>query len=122
MGSHPLNLAIRFLLELSGLLALGLWGWKQSDGWTRYILAIGIPLLLAAMWGSFAVPDDPSRSGSAPIVVSGLIRLGMELSFFTLATWALHDLGYPNWWWIMGATVIFHYLASYDRIQWLLTR
>jgi hypothetical protein len=32
MGSHPLNLAVRFALELSALAALGVWGWRQGDG------------------------------------------------------------------------------------------
>lgn len=122
MGSHPLNLALRFLLELSALAALSSWGWRHSDNWTRYLLSVGIPLLFAVIWGTFAVPEDPSRSGTAPIVVSGLIRLCLEILFFTLASLALFDLGYSNLWWILGATVILHYLVSYDRILWLLAR
>ena len=122
MGSHPLNLAFRFLLELSALYSLGSWGWKQFDSWPKYLLSLGIPLLFAAIWGTFAVPEDPSRSGSAPVIVSGLIRLCIELAFFALACWALHDLGYPNWWWVLGVAVFTHYVISYDRILWLLNR
>ena len=66
MGSHPINLAFRFLLELAALVASGFWGWRQSDGGFRYILAIGIPVFLAVVWGTFAVPNDPSRSGKSP--------------------------------------------------------
>ena len=35
MGSHPINLTIRFLLELSALAAIGIWGWNQSDDWIQ---------------------------------------------------------------------------------------
>ena len=70
MGSNPLNLLIRFLLELTALIALGFWGWRNGEGAFRYALAIIIPVIIAADWGTFAVPDDPSRSGSAPIAVA----------------------------------------------------
>jgi hypothetical protein len=52
MGSHPINLAIRFLLELSALLAMGVWGWRQSEGWLRFVLALGIPIIVAVVWGT----------------------------------------------------------------------
>jgi hypothetical protein len=56
MGSHPINLAIRFLLELVALLAMGIWDWQQREGWLRLVLAVGIPLTAALLWGIFAVP------------------------------------------------------------------
>lgn len=120
MGSHPINLTIRFLLELIALISMGIWGWKQSDGVLRFILAFGIPIIAAAIWGTFAVPDDPSRSGAAPIVTPGIIRLFIELAFFVFATWSLYSLGYTSLSWILGLIVIVHYIVSYDRIMWLL--
>jgi len=54
MGSHPVNLAIRFILELTALFATGFWAWNLEIGWSRYILIILLPLLLAAIWGIFA--------------------------------------------------------------------
>jgi len=122
MGSHPINLTIRFLLELTALAAIGIWGWKQSDGWLRFVLALGIPIIVAVIWGTFAVPDDPSRSGAAPIVVSGIVRLAIELTIFAYATWALQDLGSDKLSWIFGALVAIHYIVSYDRITWLITQ
>jgi hypothetical protein len=120
MGSHPINLAFRFLLELSLLGASGFWGWMQSDTWIRFILVIGIPVLLGAIWGVFAVPGDPSRSGSAPIAVPGIIRLIIELAMFSFAIWALYDLGFTRMCIIFGTLVGIHYMISYDRILWLL--
>ena len=122
MGSHPINLAIRFLLELSALLAMGVWGWRQSESWFRFPLALGIPLVAAVVWGTFAVPDDPSRSGAAPIAVPGLIRLAIELAILSFGTWALYDLGATGLGWVLGIIVAVHYITSYDRILWLIRR
>lgn len=122
MGSNPINLAVRFLLELSALAALGAWGWRQGGGWLRFLLALGIPLAASVIWGTFAVPGDPSRSGSAPVPVPGILRLAIELAFFAFAAWALRDLGQERLSWVMGIVVVLHYLASYDRILWLMTK
>lgn len=122
MGSHPLNLIIRFLLEISALISVGMWGWKQSDGWLRFVLSIGLPVMLAVIWGTFAVPNDPSRSGAAPIVTPGIIRLAIELGFFAFATWSLYDIGLDKVSLALGITVIIHYIISYDRIIWLMSQ
>ena len=122
MGSHPINLMVRFLLELSALSATGVWGWKLSEGWIRFGLALGIPIIIAVVWGTFAVPNDPSRSGSAPIVVPGIVRLAIELSIFAFATWVLHELGYIRFSRIFGTLVVLHYIFSYDRVRWLLSQ
>jgi hypothetical protein len=122
MGTHPLNLAVRFLLELSALYALGLWGWRHGDGGWRFVIAAAMPLIAAALWGTFAVPGDPSRSGSAPVPVAGLLRLALEIGFFASATWALYDLGHAVLTAVFGAAVVIHYLLSYDRVSWLISR
>lgn len=122
MGSHPVNLMLRFLLELMALISLGLWGWQQSDTWLRIVLAIGIPVVLAVIWGTFVVPNDPSRSGSAPIATPGFIRFIIELGFFGFGIWALNDMGWSKWSLIMSIVVLFHYIFSYDRVIWLLSK
>ncbi len=122
MGSHPINLMIRFLLELSALGSVGLWGWKSFDGTLQYLLGLGLPIVMTIVWGTFAVLDDPSRSGKAPIPVSGLIRLLIEFVFFAVAVWALYELEYTRLSYALGGIVIIHYLVSYDRVKWLLGR
>lgn len=122
MGSHPINLTIRFLLEIFSLVSVGIWGWNRSDGWLRYVLAIGIPILLAIIWVTFAVPNDPSRSGSAPIVTPGLFRLLIELFIFAFAAWSLYDIGFDKTSFAFGMIVALHYLVSYDRILWLMSQ
>ena len=120
MGSNPINLFIRFLLEIAALSAFVVWGWRQGDGGLRFFLAIGIPILAAILWGTFAVPDDPSRSGKAPIATPGVLRLAIVLVIFASATWALKDVGFSRMSWTLGILVILHYIASYDRIGWLI--
>lgn len=122
MGSHPINLGFRFLLEIIALIASGMWAWKQSDGWLKLILAIGLPIVLAAIWGVFAVPNDPSRSGSAPIVTPGFIRLVIELGIFAFASWSLYSIGFNTACIAFAVLVALHYMLSYDRILWLLTQ
>ena len=117
MASHPVNLALRFLLELAALFALGFWGWTEYSGARRIILAIALPLVAAILWGTFRVPGDPKE---APVAVPGIVRLAYEFVFFGAATWALYAAGRPKWGLILGVIVVVHYLTSYDRISWLL--
>jgi hypothetical protein len=119
MGSHPLNLALRFLLEIAALVAIVYWGFSQHTGIWRFIIGIGVPVIAAAIWGTFAVPDDPSRSGRAPVPIPGVLRLALELSLFGLAVWALYDTGSLMLALIMAGVTIVHYALSYDRVVWL---
>jgi hypothetical protein len=120
MGSHPLNLAVRLLLEIAALVGIGYWGFDQHSGIWRFILGIGGPLIAAAAWATFAVPDDPSRSSRAPVPIPGVLRLVLELSLFGLAAWALYATGSPLLALILGSITIVHYALSYDRIVWLI--
>lgn len=120
MGFHPANLAIRFLLELSALAAIGFWGWRQGEGPQRYAFALLVPLVAAAAWGVLAVPGDRSRSGRAPVAVPGIVRLGVEAAFFAFAVFALYQVGGGPVSAILAVAVLVHYAASYDRVGWLL--
>ncbi|PTM11348.1 MAG: hypothetical protein DA407_01830 [Bacteroidetes bacterium] len=122
MGSHPANLILRFLLEIMALISLGIWGLDQSESWFGLVLAVGIPIILAVIWGTFAVPNDPSRSGSAPIIIAGFIRLIIEFGIFGFAVWSIHDMGYDTLSLIFGIVILGHYLISYDRVLWLLSK
>lgn len=119
MNNHLLNLALRFMLEIVGLLALGYWGWTQHSGLARWLWTIGLPLLAAALWGVFRVPNDP---GNAPVAVPGFMRLLLEALFFGGAVAALYFAQRPAWALVLGVIVVLHYLVSYDRVLWLLRR
>ena len=119
MSQNPINLAVRFLLELVGLYAFGLWGWTQHAGILRYLLVIGLPVLAATLWGTFRVPADASANGKAPVPVAGWLRFLLEVVFFTSAAWCLFDAGAVHAGYIFSGIALIHYLISYDRILWL---
>ena len=121
MAYHPLNLALRFLLELAALAAMASYGWQLTDnGPLRLLAALSIPLIAAAAWGVFAVPGDRSRSGNAPVPIAGFVRLFLELAFFGFAAWSLYASGALAMGSVFAALVILHYAVSYERIRWLL--
>lgn len=117
---HPLSLALRFLLEVAALVALGYWGWRQAAGPWSYLPGILVPLAAAAMWGTFRVPGDASASGEALVAVPGIVRLTLELAFFGFAVWGLISEGAVAAGLVMAALVVLHYAISFDRIRWLL--
>jgi hypothetical protein len=119
MGSNPINLTLRFLLELTALIFVGIWGWTTADNDLKYVQAIGIPIFMAILWGVFAVKGDPSRSGKALIHIKGYVRFILELVFFGFATWCIFDTGRTILCIVIGSIIVFHYLISYDRIIWL---
>lgn len=117
MGQNPVNLALRFLLELAGLYFISRWGWLQASGGTRYLLAIGLPILAALVWGTFRVPGD----GGEPLVrVPGILRLAIEALFFGFVIWGLFDTGAALAGLIFAGITLFHYIVSYGRLLWLL--
>jgi hypothetical protein len=112
MNTNPVNLTVRFLLEIVILIAFACWGWHSTAGWLHYIVAVGLPVIAATLWGVFRIPNDPK---SAPVAVPGIIRLLLEWILFGLAAWALDDLGYTKSAIAMVVIVVLHYLVSYDR-------
>jgi hypothetical protein len=117
---NPINLALRFVLELIALGALGWWGWAQTDSWWRALWAIGLVLLAAIVWGTFAVPNDPSRGGNGLVQVPGVARLALELLVFGAAALALKSLGRPTLALAFTILIVGHYAWSYERVAWLI--
>lgn len=118
MNTHPINLGLRFLLELTALVAMGYWGWQRGgEGIIRFILAIAIPIIAAILWGTFRVPGDP---GDALVAVPGIVRLLFELIFFGFATWGFYNAGLVKVSWIFSIIILIHYFISYDRVLWLI--
>jgi hypothetical protein len=119
MSQNPINLAVRFFLEIAALVAIGYWGWAGHAGILRYVLVVALPLLVAVLWGTLRVPGDASANRKAPVPVAGWLRLLLELAFFGFATWGLFDAGAALSGWIFSGITLIHYLLSYDRIVWL---
>lgn len=84
------NLGLRFGLELCALAALGVWGWGAASALpVRLLLALGAPVVAAAVWGAFVAPR-------ASIPVPLPVWLLLQLIIFGLASAGLLAAGYPR--------------------------
>ena len=117
---NTMNLALRFILELTALAGFATWAWQLAGGWWRFAFTLIVVIIAMALWGVFAVPNDPSRSGNALVAVPGLLRLVLELVILLSGAYAWHVSGFTLVAVAFAALVIFHYLLSIDRILWLL--
>ena len=114
------QLALRFGLEVGSLVAVGAWAYQLTAGAPNLLAAIGASLLLAVLWGSFAVKGDPSRSGNAPVPVPGVLRLAIELIVFGAGAASLATRGQWVWFGVFVAALLVHHLGTTERISWLL--
>lgn len=121
MANNPINLALRFVLELYALYAMGYWSWHRFDGWIRILLVILAPLVAAFVWGAFRVPSESPR-GHASVPVAGVVRLLIEACFFGFAVWGLFNAGAFRAATVFGTVLLVHYTLSYDRLITLLSR
>ncbi len=120
MAYHPLNLGLRFVLEMVALVIFGMWGWS-AGGWRGWVLAALAVIVAAAVWGAFRTPGGQYADEKASLVaVPGPVRLGIEIIFFGLAVIGLIMLGHPVMAAIFGLIVIIHYTFSWDRNAWLI--
>lgn len=72
------NLAVKFLLELAAFALLAYWGAVTGSGFGAVALALAAPVVMIAVWGTFAAPRAPRRL-AAPA------RIPLELGVFALA-------------------------------------
>ena len=117
---NPINLALRFALELVALAAIGWWGSSLSDSGWRWITGFAMVAAVATVWGTFTVPGDPSRGGEGIVHIPGYLRLGIELSVFAAGAYSLRSMGRPGLAIGFGTLVLAHYAWSYERVAWLL--
>ena len=74
---RSINVAVRFLLELCVLAAVGYWGFKTGSGWFLKILfGIGAPLLIVALWGMFGAPKANMQFHGGTLLVLELVVFG----------------------------------------------
>jgi hypothetical protein len=119
---RPMNLALRFFLEIAALGGFGMLAWRCAEGWWRYLAVIGVLALLMTLWGVFAVPGDPSRSGTAPFPVPGSVRLALELAVLLGGACAFYRAGYNSAAIALATLVMIHYALAGGRVAWLLLR
>ena len=119
MGSHPVNLAFRFILEVVSLVGVFRLGLSLSNGVAGWVLGPAFTLAAMVVWATFRVPGDESANGEAPYPVSGPIRLLIEIGLFGAGAVGWFVVG-PEWMaWSNLAGLTLHHVLSYDRLGWL---
>ena len=115
------TLALRFVLEMVALVGMVVGGRALIDGTAGQVVGIVVAVVAAAAWGTFNVPGDPSRSGRAPVAVSGIVRLCVEFDVlvFGAAGWMLAA---PAVGIVFVVLVAVHYATTRPRLLWLLSR
>ena len=114
------NLALRFLLELVALAGLAAAAWTLGSGLGRWAAVVAVPVAAIVIWGLFNVRNDPSRSGSAPVEVTGSVRLVIEVVILGGGAAALAFATNPALGIVFALAIGGHYLASVDRVEWLI--
>jgi len=114
------NLALRFGLEIGALVGLAAVAWQLSSGAMRWVAVAVVPLVAAVIWGVFNVLDDPSRSGAAPVEVSGWTRLAIELLILGGGAAALAMASRPSIAAVFAVLVVLQYASSWSRVEWLI--
>jgi Protein of unknown function (DUF2568) len=88
--AHAPNLAVRFLLELGALAALGVWGVDTGQSLLADIaLGGGAPLLAAVVWGTLAAPKSKWRLHGTALLAVQLFVLGSAAAGLAVAGHAL---------------------------------
>lgn len=81
-------LAIRFLLEMLALIALGYWGYYLGKGiWMKLSFLILFPIIMMVIWGMFISPK-------AFFHFPEWLRLLLELTLFGIAAFGLYNSGF----------------------------
>jgi hypothetical protein len=95
-----LNLALAFFLELAMLAAFAYWGiFTGQTTLAKIGLGIGVPLLVAVIWGFFMAPTSSRR-------LQGAAYLALKLVLFGLAVAALIASGRTMLGAVFGAVVV----------------
>ncbi|MDN4526805.1 YrdB family protein [Fictibacillus fluitans] len=82
----PVLLGMMFLSELIVLYAFGLWGYHQTNGFTKYVLCFTVPLIIAMIWGLFLSPK-------AAYLLPPFWRTVLQLLIFAVGARALYVTG-----------------------------
>ena len=83
---QSVNLALRFLLELGALGAVGYWGWETGNGVLRPVLALVAVAAVIVVWALFISPK-------ATFDLARPLQFALELCVWAAAGAALYASG-----------------------------
>jgi hypothetical protein len=102
-----LNLSLAFFLELAMLAAFAYWGFHTGQTTIVKIgLGIGIPLLVAVIWGLFMAPNSSMQ-------FQGAAYLALKLVLFGLAVAALIRISNDTLGIVLGGVVVINTILLY---------
>jgi hypothetical protein len=107
----PLNLALKFLLELAAFAAFAIWGAHVGSGVAAVALAVVAPIVAVLLWGRFAAPRSAHR---LPLRA----RAPFELGVFALAALALLASGHAVAAAVFAALVVLNAVGLTAFDQW----
>ncbi|MEV0648447.1 YrdB family protein [Phytomonospora sp. NPDC050363] len=122
MSLNPVMLGVRFVLELCALASFAAYGWREFSSPWKWVLVVLLPVIAGAAWGTFAVPDDPSRNGKATVPVAGWVRFGVEFLVLWGGAAALWAGGLGKLALVSAAVLLVYYVLAWDRVVWLFSR
>jgi Protein of unknown function (DUF2568) len=94
------NLMVRFLLEIFTLISVGYWGFRTGQGWLfKIVLGIGMPLLIAVLWGMFGAPKSVYH-------LQGLPMLTLEVFVFGSGVLALFLTKNNSLAWVVALVIL----------------
>jgi Protein of unknown function (DUF2568) len=100
------NDGLRFLLEPAVLAAVAYWGFSEFGGVVQWLVGLGAPLLVAAVWGAFVAPKA-SRPVFDPL------RLALEVTVFGSGVAGLLAAGSTALAVVFAALVIVHLALTF---------
>jgi Protein of unknown function (DUF2568) len=100
------NDLLRFLLELTALAGLAVWGWHTGPTGVSVVLALAAPLAAAALWGAFVAPKAPCHPPDP-------WRLLLEVTVFGAGTVAWAAAGFETMALATGALAVLHLAATF---------
>lgn len=126
-GLTPGQAALRFALEVAALVGWGTAAFSAARSATSselvgWLAAGAAVVVAAAAWATFRVPGDASASGGAPVPVSGMVRLVLESLLLLGAAGAVAATASILFGAVLVVTFLVHYVATLDRVRWLLSR
>jgi hypothetical protein len=82
------------------LAAIGYWGFKANSGWAmKIIFGVGLPVLIAVVWGLFVAPK-------AMYPLSGVPHLALALTLLGSGAVALFASGNPTLGWVYAIILV----------------
>lgn len=104
---------LRWFIEVVAMLSLS----AYAGGW---ILSLTVAVVVFGVLRSFNSEDDPATDDVPCVIVSGVVRLGLEFCIFGLGIFCLTQLFESNLWAYANAgIVVFHYITYYKRVVWM---